>query len=180
MYVRQSEYKKYVSGFEKRAHFAHFPKFRFKSRITSELQTNRPAQLNLRLEGDKVPQAGKIQFFLQNWQITQEQMDNGYSTGIQNTLCAGATSNMLTSVCTQPGAKSGNQTRDRISSEEGSYTGCPITGEGGLCEQCFLGSQERGKVETDPKFEGLEPVRNLRTLQDRGHPLCKGLPEHYM
>ena len=135
---------------------------------------SRPTDQHLRLEAESFPKQGKYTSKLADY---TGQMDNGYSTEIQNTLCAGATSNMLTSLCTQPGAKLDNHTRDRISSEEGSYTGDSITGGGGLCEQCFLDSQEQGKVEADPKFEGLESVRNLRTLQDGGHPLCEGSPK---
>ena len=38
-----------------------------------------------------------------------------------------------------------------------------------LHEQHFLGSQEQGKVVTNPQFESLKQVCDSQTLQDEGY-----------
>ena len=107
-------------------------------------------------QSNKLPQARKIQFFLQKWQeITQ---DSWVLDTIQG--YTGATSNTVTTVCIQPGEKPGDYTGDRISSEEGSCSSFSISKGGGLHKQCLLGTQEQGKMEANSQFEGLEPVRD--------------------
>ena len=99
------------------------------------------------------------------------QLDYKRSSGIQNSLCTGSTSNSAGSLCLQAGGDQDHIRGDTVSFKERSHP-C-VQRPGRLHKQYILGTQERREVETNFESEVIELVCEVRALQNGRHSVCE-------